>query len=147
MRWNVTLDGVYIDDSIYCTRWYTTHDYTVQVAVTHARTHTHTRLHCRFWVAACNGGRSFLCVPVLSSALSLSSSRTAQKTPFLCLCCVRSHRLGPRRKRHSSVAIYGPLVRNGRCLAVCFAVVAQQWVCMPQLFDWDKLYETRFGNV
>jgi hypothetical protein len=37
------------------------------------------------------------------------STRTAQKTPFLCRC------LG-----------------NGHCLVACFAVVAYQRVCMPQ---------------
>jgi hypothetical protein len=65
------------------------------------------------------------------------SARTTQKTQFFFCClivvvrwhdvfhyCVRSHRYGPRRKYHSSVATYGALPSNDRCLVVCFAVAA-----------------------
>jgi hypothetical protein len=35
---SVTIDGFWSDDSIYCTLWYTTRDYTLQVTVTHTHT-------------------------------------------------------------------------------------------------------------
>jgi hypothetical protein len=39
---NLTTDGFWIDDRIYCTLWYTTRDYTLHYTVTHTHTHTHT---------------------------------------------------------------------------------------------------------
>jgi hypothetical protein len=42
-----------------------------------------------------------------------------------------TQRHGPHRKHHSSAAVYGPLPSNGRCLVVCFVVVAKQRVYMP----------------
>jgi hypothetical protein len=51
-------------------------------------------------------------------------------------------RHGLHRKHHSSLAVYGQLPSNGRCIAAYFAIVAQQRVYMPQ--DIDPLENT--GN-
>jgi hypothetical protein len=36
------------------------------------------------------------------------------------------------KKNHSSVAVYKPLLSSGCCVGAYFAVIAWQWVYMPQ---------------
>jgi hypothetical protein len=57
--------------------------------------------------------------------------------------CLRNHRHGPSRKHNSSVGIYGPLLSNGCCVFAYFAVVAQQWVYVPQYEDSVKTNERK----
>jgi hypothetical protein len=82
----------------------------------------------------------FLWVPELSptSATGFSkqqltklrlSNSTHSPTDRLVLLITSRHR--PHIKHCFSLAVHGPLPRNGRCIVDYFAVVAWQWVYLP----------------
>jgi hypothetical protein len=77
--WSVTIDGVWIDDRICLTPWYSAWLHFTVHCYTH--THTHTSVHShdftnRCSVTASNGGRCpFLWFPELSPCLSNSSQQ------------------------------------------------------------------------
>jgi hypothetical protein len=110
-------------------------------------THTHKSVHCHVFISCClvaasNGGHSLSSGfpnyprPQLPASNSNSSQRLnysgsltnsvtlqpANSTQLTLLLITTRHR--PHRKHAFSIAIYGPLPSIGRCLVVCFAVVA-----------------------
>jgi hypothetical protein len=123
-------------------------DYTLQFTIyTHARTSVHSHVFTnRFSVASSKGGLSLssgfpnYLRPQLPDSHSNSSQQLSPSSPLANLLThqptdsillnwhsltvlLLTSRHGPRRKLRFSVAVYGPLPNNGRCLVVCFAVV------------------------